>query len=152
LRGFLRATGRALLVLAGVFAVGLAALYSAGTVYVYVHEKRPGGHRLWLPIPALAVTEGIRLAPEKDLRKETRSWQPYLPAIGIASQALERCADTRLIEVEDASDHVLIQTRGSRLVIDVDSKDATVPVSFPLRMAGAVAEELRQQGGTSGTI
>jgi hypothetical protein len=150
---FIRALGQIFLVMAGIFLVGVALLYSAGTVSVYVHEKQPGGHRIWLPVPALAITQGIRFAPHKDLRDATRELRPYLPAIRAASLELARCPDTRFVEVQDADDHVTISKQGSLMVIDVDSSDATVHVSFPIEMVPALAERLNDQlGDGHGTI
>ena len=139
---FFRALGKILLVMAGFFLVGVALLYSQGAVSVSVHEKQPGGHTIWVPVPALAVTQGIRFVPRKDLRNATRELRPYLPAIRIATEELARCPDTRFVEVQDAEDHVVISKQGGLLVIDVDSNDATVHVSFPIEVVPAVAERL----------
>jgi hypothetical protein len=150
---FFRALGRILLVMAGFFLVGVALLYSQGAVSVYVHEKQPGGHTIWVPVPALAVTQGIRFVPQKDLGNGTRELRPYLPAIRIATEELARCPDTRFVEVQDADDHVVISKQGNLLLIDVDSSDATVHVSFPIDLVPAVAEQLNNQlGEPQGTI
>ncbi len=146
-RGFFHTVGRILLIMAAGLVITVALLYSAGTLNIYVHEKGPGGHRIWLPIPALAVPAALWIAPRRKLSEATRNVQPYLPAIRMATEDLARCPDAKLVEVEDATDHVLISKQGGRLVIDVDSSDATVHVSFPIRMAGAVASELSRPRG-----
>ena len=120
------------LVLGGVVVAG-AAVYQAGAVRVSVDEKSPDGHHIHLIAPAAAVPIGRRFVPDHALRHAASEVRPWLPAIEIAVTELEKYRDFTLVEVDDAQDHVKIRKLGQTMVIDVDSADATVHVSFPLR-------------------
>ncbi|MBZ5551831.1 MAG: hypothetical protein LAO21_03855 [Acidobacteriia bacterium] len=126
--------GAGVLVFGGMVAAG-AAVYQAGAVRVSVDEKRPDGHHIHLIAPAAAIPIGIRFVPDRALRHASSEVRPWLPAIEVAVTELEKYRDFTLVEVEDGQDHVKIRKIGPSMVIDVDSTDATVHVSFPLRSA-----------------
>ncbi len=143
---FFRFVKNALLVLAAVaLGLGLVA-YSEGAVTVYVHETGPDSHRLWLPVPALAVSEGLRLVPAKDLRNALRQAGPWLPAIQVAAAELSGAPDSLLVEVRDRREHVAIRKRGGYLLLEVDSDHETVRVAVPLSTVRAVARRLVESG------
>ena len=138
---------RACLVAVGtVLLLGLVA-YSEGAVTVYVHEKAADGHRLWLPVPALMVDEGLRFVPEEKLEQASRDIRPWLPAIEVASAELAGCPDGLLVEVKDQTDRVTIVKRGDALVVDVDSETDTVHVSVPVRLVRSLARRLETARG-----
>lgn len=124
--------GAGALVLGGMILAGTA-VYHAGAVRVSVDEKKPDGHHIHLIAPAAAVPIGMRFVPDHALRRASSRLRPFLPAIEVAVTELEKYRDFTLVEVEDAQDHVKIRKLGQTMVIDVDSTDATVHVSFPLR-------------------
>ena len=98
---------RILLVMVGVaLFTGLVA-YSEGAVMVYVHEKKPEGHRIWVPVPALLVDLGVRFVPEERLQDALRDLRPWLPAIEAASHELKRCPDGLLVEVHPNPEQAL---------------------------------------------
>ena len=138
---------RILLVMVGIaLFMGLVA-YSEGAVMVYVHEKKPEGHRLWVPVPALLVDLGVRFVPEERLQDALRDLQPWLPAIEAASHELRRCPDGLLVEVKDRTDHVMVSKGGEMLRVDVDSETDTVHVSVPISLIESVAARLGTSGG-----
>jgi hypothetical protein len=124
--------GAGVLALGGMVVAG-AAVYQAGAVRVSVDEKTPGGHHIHLIAPAAAVPIGLKFVPNDALRQASSEVRPWLPAIEVAVTELEKYRDFTLVEVDDAQDHVKIRKLGQTMVIDVDSTDATVHVSFPLR-------------------
>jgi hypothetical protein len=136
------AGGAAGMLLLGTLVLGGAAVYDMGAVRVSVQEKKPGGDHVRLLIPAVAVPLGLRIAPEEKLREAALQARPWLPALRIASQELERCPDGPLVEVTNPHEKVSIVKRGHSLLIDVDSEDETVHVSVPLRAVTSVVERL----------
>lgn len=124
-----------------VLLTGLVA-YSEGAVMVSVHEKKPEGTRLWLPVPALMVEVGMRFVPARHLRDASARIRPWLPAIRAASTELERCPDVTLVEVESRTEHVQISKRADTLLIDVEDGEDTVHISTPLEFVETVAEEI----------
>jgi len=138
---------RILLVMVGVaLFTGLVA-YSEGADMVYVQEKKPEGHRLWVPVPALLLDLGVRFVPEERLRDALRDLRPWLPAIEAASHELKRCPDGLLVEVKDRTDHVMVSKGGEMLRVDVDSETDTVHVSVPISLIESVAARLGTSGG-----
>ncbi len=134
---------RVLVAVLGVFVVATAVVYSAGTMSVYVREKRPDGHRIWIPVPALLLKAGLWLVPDDALRQASSQVRPWLPAMTAAAEELRHCPDTVFIEVKDPADHVTISKQGNSLVIDADSKDETVHVSLPVSVMASVARRFR---------
>jgi hypothetical protein len=126
--------GAGVLVLGGMVAAS-AAVYQAGAVRVSIDEKTPEGHHIHFIAPAAVVPIGLKFVPNDALREASSEVRPWLPAIEIAVTELEKYRDFTLVEVDDAQDHVRIRKLGQTMVIDVDSTDARVHVSFPLRTA-----------------
>jgi hypothetical protein len=124
-------------------------VYSAGAVKVDVREKTPGGHHIWLAVPAIVVPIGARLAPKDKLRDALREARPWLPTIKVASEELVRCPDTSLVEVDNQQEHVRITKRGNALIIDVDSPEESVHVSLPLGVVAYTAGQLESEGPAS---
>lgn len=129
-------------VMLGTVLVGGAALYSAGTVRVAVHEKKPGGTNISLALPAAAVPLALKFVPDRRLQNLPPEMRAFLPAIQIAGRELAGYPDVTLVQVENPHEKVSIVKRGGSLVIDVDSRRETVHVSFPLRIVAAVARDL----------
>jgi hypothetical protein len=119
-----------------------AFVYEQGALRVEVQEKARNGEHIRLALPALAVPIAARLVPREKLRETSRELQQWLPAIQAASEELRCCPDGPLVEVDNRTEHVRIAKRGDSLVIDVDSVNETVHVSFPLRMLAYTASQL----------
>ena len=131
----------------GVMGVALAAgaaLSSEGFIYVKVREKQPGGTNINLAVPAALVPATLKFVPNHHLVKASQDLRPYLPIIDRAIPALEGCPNGVIVEVVDATDHVLITKSGHSIVVDVnDAKDA-VHVSVPLRAAQSSIHQIAE--------
>jgi len=134
----------ALLVLTlGGYVCAAAYVYRLGAVRISVVEKKPGGHRLHLFVPAAAITSILNFMPEDAWREKSADLQSWLPAARILAQKLERVPASVLVEVMSPRERVSIVKRGSALVIDVDSSEESVRVLVPLPLVVAVAEKLQ---------
>jgi len=124
--------------------VGTAAIttYEAGAVHISVQEKHPGGDHVKLIVPAVLVPVGMHFIPQKELQKQSKDLRQYLPVVEVAAQELEKCPDATFVEVISKEEHVSIRKSGDAIVIDVDDRDETVHVSFPVRTVEAAAHRL----------
>ena len=124
-----------------IFAAG-AAVYSAGTLSVRVHEKKPGGVDLTLPVPVALIDAGMAFIPDEDLREIDKNVGALKPVIEQFLSGLERCPDGPFLQTKGQDGTVSILKRGRKLIIDVDSKDASVHLSLPLRSLREVIGKL----------
>jgi hypothetical protein len=134
-------TGVSAVVLGGVL-LGGALIYDAGAVRINVQEKRPGGEKTRLVIPAAAVPIAMRFVPDEKLHEEAEKLHDWLPAIEIAARELGRQPDFTLVEVQNPAEHVRITKQANSLVINVESDRESVYVSFPLKLVKSVARRL----------
>ncbi len=141
MRRFFRTVGLAVLCIMGSLALVVAVAYSMGTVTVSVDEKKPNGQHVYVPVPAVVIPLGMRLAPSEDLADAAAEVRPWLPAIKAASEELVRCPDTTLVEVTSPEEKVRIAKSGNSIIIHVDSPEENVHVSVPLETAHMVASQ-----------
>ncbi len=83
--------GKGAAILGGAVLLCGAAAYSAGVVCVDVQEKKPGGHHIFLPLPALAGPAALALIPAHHMHmpiNDRREASQILPAVEIAAQEL----------------------------------------------------------------
>src|SRR5207245_9094746 len=82
--------------------------YAAGTVWVGAQDKKPGGHRILLAVPAVVISLGLKLFPAASLREASAEARPWLPAIeaAAAGNELAKCPDARFVEIRDPTDWV----------------------------------------------
>lgn len=125
----------------------LAGVYVAeqGLVRVRVVEKKPGGDRVNLYVPAAAIPVALRLAPDDSIRRASERAKDLLPALRIACEELARLPDTELVEVRDSREHVRIRTVEGKLEIDVESDREDVRISVPLKLVENIAEQLQER-------
>ena len=126
----------------GTTALAGAYVVHEGAVRVAVDEQKPGGTHLHLIVPAAAVPLCLKIVPDEKLREASAEARPWLPAIRVASAELARLPDTELVEVRDGEEHVRIAKRGALLLIDVQSPDEKIHVSFPLKTVDQVCRQL----------
>ena len=131
----------------GTALLGAAALSSEGFIHVKVHEKKVGGTRVNLIVPAALVPATLKFVPDHHLARASEQLRPYLPVIDAAIPALEACPDGVLVEVIDEDDHVLVKKDGGALVVDVNAPDNVVHVSVPLRSAQSSIHEIAKANG-----
>lgn len=138
--------GSVSILVAGTLVLGGALVYDAGAIRVRVQEKSPGGEHINLLVPAVAVPVALKFVPDEKLHEASAEIRPWLPAIKIAAEELAHCPDGPFVEVTSPHEKVRIAKRGGSLVIDVDDTDATVQVSFPVRVVSSVVQELEMAG------
>jgi hypothetical protein len=131
----------------GTALVGGAALSSEGFIHVKVHENGSDPTHINLIVPAAAVPMALSFVPRENLREASSQLREYMPIIDAAIPALRACPDGVLVEVRDASDHVVITKSGGSLVIDVTDPGDDVHVSVPLRAAQSALHEIAAANG-----
>lgn len=125
-------------VAAGV-SLATAAIVGAGTIAVDVRETR--GDRVSVHVPAGLAEMALFFVPsglvdhfveEIDVHAagEVRD---LLPTVRAVWNELEASPDFVLVEVNDGDEHVVIEKRNRRILITVQSDDADVSVSIPVR-------------------
>src|SRR5260370_41370697 len=113
--------GKADVVVGGTVLVCGALAYSGGVVDVCVKEKTPQGHYIHLPLPALAGSLALHVAPHRHFQHTPRELQQWLPAIQIAAEELRNIPDGTLVDVQNDRETVRIVKDGGDIVIDVDN-------------------------------
>ena len=126
----------------GILVVGGAFVYNEGAVRVDVREMTPGGHHIFLIVPAAVAPVAAHFVPRDKLKDPRHQLRRWLPTIRAATEELTRCPDGPLVEVDNRHEHVRIfKLRGS-IFIDVDTDEETVHVSFPLEAAADTVSQL----------
>jgi hypothetical protein len=121
-----------------------AALSSEGFIHVRVHEKRPNGDNVNVFVPAALATVALHFVPARDLARDSDELRSCLPMIDAAIPVLQDAPDGVLVEVEDATDHILVQKIGDSLVVDINDADDVAHVSVPLRAARSAIHQLAE--------
>jgi hypothetical protein len=129
----------------GTAVVGGAALSSEGFIHVKVNEREADGTHLNMIIPAAAVPIALSLAPP--LAHASSEMREAMPIIDAAIPALRQSPDGVLVEVLDATDHVVIAKIRDSLVIDVTDASEDVHVTVPLRAAQSAIHEIAEANG-----
>lgn len=145
--------GQRVLAYFGVLALALLVLTAwDGIITVRVHEKSPGGHRIYVVAPAILVPVALRLIPARYFRgADCEQMRMALPLTEAVAGSLSHVSDTVFVEVRNSDTHVTVRKSGWSLVTDVDDSDADVHVSVPIRAIRAAAralesKELQRQG------
>jgi hypothetical protein len=125
--------------------MGFAA-YRAGSIEIEVHERGPDGTNIAFSVPSVVVESVIHCAPRQmldemafELDAELGDWRPF---VAMFEKELRRLPDCVLVRVASDDEHVRIEKRGGRLVIEVESDDEHVRVAVPIRMIGTVANKV----------
>ncbi len=117
-------------------------LMSEGMIRVRVREKKPGGSHLSLVVPALLAPAGLRCVPKVRFAEVAAKLRPWLPAIRIALDEMERGPEITYVEVTEPEEHVRIAKIGRAISVDVDDASETVHLSAPLRAVAGALEEI----------
>src|SRR5437867_4487086 len=91
--GVIAALGVLLVLTAG------AVVYRSGVLMVQVHEKKPGGAHVVVPIPAALVSAGIAFIPQEDLGRVRGELKRYQPIVQSICDELANSPDGPLVEV-----------------------------------------------------
>jgi hypothetical protein len=132
----------------GTVLVAGAALSSEGFIHVQVHEKSAGGANVNIFVPAALATTALHFVPGRDFDRAPSQLQSALPVIDAAVPALRGAPDGVLVEVRDATDHVLVRKIGGSLVVDVNDPEDVVHVSVPLRAAQSAIHQVAKMRET----
>jgi hypothetical protein len=116
--------------------LGLVA--SSGLVVVDV--KPEDGPRIVVPVPLFLAHAALGFAPQEAREVEVPEFGEYAEVASRLVSELRDCEDGVLVEVDDASDHVLIEKVGDEIAIEVTSDDEEVSVRIPLAAAAKVLE------------
>jgi len=133
---------KVLLIAAGVvgalfLSVGLAGAVVAyrvlhsGIAVVSVHESKPNGTRLWLPVPLGLVETALAFVPRHKLPPIDAEARRWLPVARKALAEIDHAPDAIFVDVSSAGEHVVVAKRHGRLVVDVHNSGQDVHVSLP---------------------
>jgi len=106
-------------------------VFHRGTAIVSVHEHKPNGTRLWLPVPFGLVETALAFVPREKLPPIDPEARRWFPLARVVLAELDRAPDAVLVEVTSPEEHVVIAKRAGRLVVDVESRNESVHVSLP---------------------
>lgn len=122
-----------------------AVLQQTGLLVVRVQDK-VNQKNIFVPVPMLLVSGAIHLIPNTklDLARE-RLDQEKIQWVMAATDELARCPDANFLEVQTATEQVLIAKRGSNLLLDLDTPENRVYVSVPIHAARNALTNLLSQ-------
>ena len=126
----------------GTAAAGTATVYDAGLIRVQVLEKKKEGNHIHVFVPGIVVPIAMKLAPDRELAKAGAKIRQHLPIIQAALEGLEECPYTVFVEVISDREHVRVEKRGGRILVDVDSENEAVSVAIPLQVVRYAVNEL----------
>lgn len=112
-----------------------AAVAGTGVVVVDVEELGPGGHRIVVPLPLLAIRTVAAFIPSQDSHLDLGEAGEHLGVARAALQALADAPDGELVRVEEPAEQVLIVKQGGLLRVTVHGKGEDVVVSVPIALA-----------------
>jgi len=100
-----------------------------------VDVKQADGPRIIVPVPLFVARTALAFAPNEATHIDVPELAEHADQARQIVEALMAAPDGVLVEVRDASEHVLIEKVGDEIEIDVDSGEETVSVSVPLTVA-----------------
>lgn len=106
-------------------------VFHLGTAIVSVHDHKPNGTRLWLPVPFGLVETALTFVPREKLPPIDPEARRWFPLARVVLAELDRAPDTVLVEVTSPDEHVLVAKRAGRLVVEVEDRNENVHVSLP---------------------
>jgi hypothetical protein len=140
-----------------VFAVALNATLLAGiAVYrvarhgaamVSVHEKRPDGVQIRLPVPVGLVHLALRFVPRDEMAACDPELRRWLPAARSVVAEIDRAPDGVLVEVQTPNERVVIAKRDGKITVDVDTRDENVHISMAPGGLGEILDALSSRVG-----
>jgi len=104
---------------------------------------------LTLPFPTHLADLGLLIArvamPEEELADVRQEVEPYIPMIdGVLRELADVPNGTVLVAVSSPDETVVVDRRGGRFRVDVDSRDVDVHVSIPARSVKRLARQLSE--------
>lgn len=135
---------KAALGLCGTMALATVYTFQEGVVRVDVDENFSGGSHVHFWLPAKAVSAGMHLMPQRNLREAAHQARPFLPVLRQLSKELPKYPNTVFVDVTDNHEHVRIMTVDGKLCIDATEKDKIVHVTVPVAVMRDVADNLEE--------
>jgi len=132
------------------------AAVSAGTISVLV-QPRDGGE-IHVAVPAAAANlaiAAIELAPgntwmiDEAPPEAIEAIDRYMPFAQDALDALADQPDFVLVEVDSDGEHILVEKRGRKIVVEIDTDDQRIKVSLPLSTVKEFGKALRRVSRSS---
>lgn len=120
----------------------LAAVYTFHQGVMTVSEYHRDGKHVHVWIPAAIVPMAMHFVPAKYIEHGVSHAGPWLPTVRALAKGLEKYPEADLVDVQDGEQHVHVQTRGGRLLIDVNSPEEQVHVACPLATIEDVSEQV----------
>jgi hypothetical protein len=121
-----------------------AAVVGTGIVVVDVEELGPGGHRIVVPVPLVAIRAAAALIPSQEAHLDLGEAEQHLGVARDVIQALADSPDGELVRVEEPEEQVVIAKEGGLLRIDVHGRGEDVTVAVPFAL---VSRALPTDGG-----
>jgi hypothetical protein len=132
-------------VLVAAISIGGAAiattLTGAGSIDIDIDDD---GSRIKMSLPASVVFVALQLMPDSALEEIPEEAVKYAGLARAVSKELRDLPDFTLVEVEGRHEHVIVQKRGDRLVVDVEDRESVVHVSFPIQIVDKVAKKIEK--------
>ncbi len=127
---------------AGTLALGTAYAFHEGTIRVDVDEHREGGAHVHFWVPAAVVPMALHFVPDEKLRDAEHHADEWLPVLRAVAQGLKLHPEANFVEVQDAQQHVQIQTHQGKIQVDVVDANENVHVACPIATIEDIAEQL----------
>ena len=120
-------------------------LCSQGLIRVSVSEKHPGGDHIRLAVPGALVPLAMAFVPASEIgRHLPAEARRHLPVAQAAMDELQKLPDCTLVTVDGPEEHVRIQVKGGKLVIDVNDHADEVHVTLPMSSLRSVMAKLER--------
>lgn len=116
-------------------AVVLLLLASLHFVVVRVHQHRPGGMKIWLPLPIELAQVALWFVPDNEKRFDTGTAQieRLCPLAQALLEGLEEVEEVELVRVNDGDHTVVIRKSGADIEINVQTDREEVKVRLAMR-------------------
>jgi hypothetical protein len=121
------------------FAVAGIVIQQTGLMIIDVQNR---DRHLFLPIPMIFVNTALRFTAVSHHINMPDQLNGHYSTLQNVAKELADCPDGPLVEVQDHQDHVLIEKRGSNVIVDVNSDDEKVYVQIPIQATSHTIAQL----------
>ncbi len=129
------------LVIAASCAAAYIAIQRAGTIELSIHEKSGGAH-IGLSMPAIVVPVVLHLAKAACPVPGAFRFHDHADVpIDLVRDVLDVLADSPdgvLVDVRTMDEVVLVEKRGARLLLDIDTREDKIHAAVPLVTARSI--------------
>jgi hypothetical protein len=129
------------LLMAASCAAGFIMIQRAGTIEVSIHEKSGGTH-IGMSMPAIVVPVVLHLAKNACPVPGAFGFHDHADVpIDFVREVLDVLADSPdgvLVDVRTEDEVVLVEKRGARLLVDIDTREDKIHAAVPLSTARSI--------------